>query len=291
MLPSGMKRAEAATEATDADSRSRVSPVSTAVDWLLAGLGVSNDSRSFTIHVTSVSSSPELSARVANAFADAYLSGQIEMKAKAARDASDWLRRRLDQMRGELETSEVAVQVFRREAGLLEVTKGSTMSGQQLSDLNAQLAVTRGERSRLGARLQIARDLASHGAPADAFPEIVAAPSVQALRQQLAAVKTKLDEQIDRGALRHPATIALQSQADSLNRLLAHELEGEMKRVVKNLDNEVLAARRRESNLVSSVRTVEGQYGGNSEDVVRLNPLQREAEANRTIYEKLPQPI
>lgn len=251
------------------------------IDWLLDGLQVSNDGRSFTIFVTFVSQSPELSALVANAFATAYLDGQIELKEAAARDASDWLRRRLEQMRSELEASEAAVIQFQRNAGLME-TKGGTLDAQQVSELNSQLVLARSERLRAEAQAKTVRQLAGNGSVDLSGLSDVASPTILALRSELAQVNAKLDTYRDRGAFRHPEAIALDSQAASLNRQLATEIQ----RALKGIEADAAAARRKEADLEGVLRAKEGQRGVTSQASVRLNQLQREADANRTIYEE-----
>jgi polysaccharide biosynthesis transport protein len=255
---------------------------STAINWLLGGVRASNDGRSFTIHLSFVSQSAELSARVANAFADGYLADQIELKVRATRDASAWLRGRLEEMRRELEASEAAVQRFRREADLLEVS-GATMAAQQLSELNSQLVSARTERLQLEARLQSVRQIAQNGRNADASSDILTSPTIQALRLELS--QANAEAQPFRGELgpRHPTTIALESRLTSLSRQLAFEIESAR----RSLENEVVAARNQEAELDAMLRATKGQYGEAGESFVSLNQLQRESEANRALYESL----
>ena len=250
------------------------------VDWLLGGLRASNDGRSFTILVTFVSHSAELSAKVANAFASAYLESQVDLKAGETRNANQWLHRRLSELRRELQASEAAVLRLRREAGLMEVG-GGTPAMQRLSGLNSQLVVARTDRSQAEARAQTAKELARTGGDAQTLADIMKSPNIKQMRDQLSVIEGALEEQYDRGAQRHPTTIALESKAASLSQ----QLRKEEQRAIQSLDNEVSAARKKESQLQAALQSMEGQYGESREDIVRLNQLQREAEANRTIYE------
>jgi polysaccharide biosynthesis transport protein len=259
-------------------------PVSqfTVVNWLLGGLGASNDGRSFTIRVSFVSQSAELSARVANAFAEAYLAEQVDLQVTGTQTATRWLSRRLAEMRRELEASEAAVQRFRREADLLEVS-GTTMAAEQLSHLNSQLISARKTRYQLEARLQSVSELAREGRNADPLSEILTSPTIQALRMEIAQLTAAAGPLQDDLGPRHPKRIALESQLASLHRQLAAEVE----HARRSLENELISARNEEAHLKALLRTDKGQFGEGGAAVVRLNQLQREAEANRALYESL----
>jgi polysaccharide biosynthesis transport protein len=190
-----------------------------AVDWLLGGLRVTNDGRSLTIGVSFQSQDPELAARIANSYAESYLDDQVEMKLRATRDASAWLSQRLADMRQKLEASEAAVQQFQHEAGLTE-TKGITIAGQQLIELNSQLIAARAERTQAESRMRMATELARTGRAVADLSDVIDSTAVQALRTQLYEVQTKLDEQRNhwRGPMQASSTTTLESQKASLTR-------------------------------------------------------------------------
>jgi capsular exopolysaccharide synthesis family protein len=253
-----------------------------AINWLLNGLQVSNDGRSYTIRVGFTSHSPELSTKVANAFAEGYLADQIELKVKATREATTWLSRRLEELRHELEASEEAVQQFRGEADLLEIG-GDTIAGQQLSQLNSQLIGARNKRLQLEARLQSVRQTAENDHDRGMVSDVLISPTVDALRMKLTqAIADAQLLQEDLGP-RHPLRLSVEAQVAVLKQQLGAEIE----RARRSLENEVIAARNEEAQLEALLRADKGRYGEGGEAVVRLNQLQREAEANRTLYESL----
>jgi uncharacterized protein involved in exopolysaccharide biosynthesis/Mrp family chromosome partitioning ATPase len=253
-----------------------------AVDWLLGGLRVTNDGRSLTIGVSFQAQDPELAARIANSFAQSYLDDQLEMKLQATHDASAWLSQRLVDMRQKLETSEAAVQQFQHDAGLIE-TAGTTITGQQLVELNSQLIVARSERAQAESRTRMATELARTGGGGADLSDVLGSTAVQTLRTQLYEVQTKLDEQRNhwRGALQASSTTTLEAQKASLTR----QINEEIARVVASLMNEARAAREKEAELEAALRAIESRFGESGVNVAHLNQLQREADANRTIYE------
>ncbi|MFC7397093.1 GumC family protein [Chelatococcus sp. GCM10030263] len=250
------------------------------IDRLLGGLRVSNDGRSFTIFIAYTSFDPVYAARVANAFAEAYLEQQTRLQAGATRQASEWLGKKLGDLRTAVEYSEAAVAAFRREAGLIEAN-GAPLKAQQLNALNAELAVARASRTGAEARLDTARMLAKQDGGAASFPEVLGSPVIQLLRKDKAELTRQLTALEDAGASKSVQIPAIRSQLASLDQQIAAETD----RVLVSLANEVEVARRKEEGIKASFDTLQADYADSSQAMIHLNQLEREAEANRTVYE------
>jgi len=248
------------------------------VDWLIAHLAASNDNRSLTIIVTFDSESPERAARIANAVAEGYLDDQVRLKAAAIRKAGAWLAEKLGEMRQEVAVADAAVADFRRSSGLIEA-KGATVTGQQLSELNSQLVLARTDRARAEGRLQMTR-MSSGGS----VPDVLAAPSIQQLRAQLSQAEVVLAEAESSSlASKHFNKVPeLEATVNSLKR----QIGSETARIVASVSGEVEAARAKEAGIAAAMQRLQAEYGSASTETVRLNQLEREAEADHTIYEK-----
>ena len=107
---------------------------------------------SWIIEITARSSSADLAARIANAVTDAYIRAQRERKVEATRDASEWLRTRLEALRDQSSAAESAVVEFKAKHNIIAFN-GKLMSEQQIAELNTQLAAVRAEASSAQARL------------------------------------------------------------------------------------------------------------------------------------------
>src|SRR5207245_8894588 len=68
-------------------------------------------------------------------------------------------------------------------------------------------------------------------------------------------------------------------------RVLRAQMKQEMNRLMTGLSAEVAAARQREAQLTRSFQEMESRLGDSAHSGVRLIQLQREADANRSIYE------
>jgi Mrp family chromosome partitioning ATPase/capsular polysaccharide biosynthesis protein len=237
-------------------------------------LKVSNDGRSLTILISFSSESPQTAARIANALAENYLDDQVRTKARETMRATDWLGEKLIKIRGDLEISEAAVDDFRRKFGLLEMTKGGTIPAERLHTLNQQLADARLERTRAETKLQTAQL-----SDPETLSETLASPGIQRRRLELDQINLKITELGDHGAFYKLSTLKAQAA------VVRAQMKEEMNRIIASLSSEVLAARKREAELTQSFGSMESQLGDASHSGVRLIQLQREADANRSIYE------
>jgi uncharacterized protein involved in exopolysaccharide biosynthesis/Mrp family chromosome partitioning ATPase len=243
------------------------------VDWLIGNLNVSNDGRSLTIVVSFTSENPERAAQIANAITQTYLDDQVLAKNRATMMASNWLGERVTKIREQLETSEAAVDEYRRKSGLLEV-KGATIPAARLADLNAQLGNARAERTRGELRLQAAQE-----SDLETLPDIVASPMIQRLRKDLGDINLSIAE-----IKVHSPSFNL-TDLERRAAMLRTAIKEETKRIIATLSSEVQLARKKEAELTQTFQEMETQLGDAAHSSVRLIQLEREAAANRSIYE------
>jgi Mrp family chromosome partitioning ATPase len=187
--------------------------------------------------------------------------------------ASDWLGERVTKIRQDLEKSEAAVDEFRRKSGLLPV-KGDTIPGQRLADLNTQLTAASAERKRAELRLQTARESGP-----ETLPDVFASPMIQSLRKDLTQINTQIAEN------QKYSTFYRLNALDAQAAVVRKQMSQEMNRILAGFVGEAQLARKKEAELTQAFQEMEGQLGDTAHSGVRLMQLQREADANRSIYE------
>ena len=244
-------------------------------DWIVANLKVSNDGRSLSIDVAFASGSPELAARIANALAETYLDDQVRTKSVSTVKARDWLHEQLIQMRHDLETSIAAVDDFWRQSGLNDA-KDETSPTQSLGQLSAQLVAARSDLARAEARLKIAREN-----DPGMLPDSLASPIIQQLRNELAQIDLRIAE------IRVRSTSFKVDELEARAAVLRRQMNQEMSRTLAALSGEVLAARKKEAELTQAIERMEKRAADAARSGFQLKQLQREADANRAMYESL----
>ena len=218
---------------------------------------------------------------MANTLAELYLVEQLEAKFEATKRATEWLNKRLTDLRAKMEASERAVEVYRNESGLVR-GKDSTLITQQISELNTQLILARTKRAEADARLKQVESLLRSPGGADSAAEVLSSLLIQKLREQEAEIQRKAAELAQEYGDKHPRMINARAEI----RDLQAKIEGEVKKIVQGLRNEVKVAAAREESLRSSLTELEQRGAALNEKGVELGTLQRDANANRALYEQ-----
>ncbi|GAB6041430.1 GumC family protein [Endothiovibrio diazotrophicus] len=250
------------------------------VNRFLGSLSVRPVSLSPVIQISYTSTNPALSASIANALAEAYVESQLEAKFDATRRATMWLNQRLEGLRQKVHDSENAAEQYRSQHGLA-TGKGSTLTDEKLSDLNARYIIAQSERAEAQARyLQVKRLLDKHGT-LETTSDVLQSPVIQRLVEQEALLNRKIAELSSRYGERHPTMIDARSEL--------HDLQGkirtEISKVASALKSELEVAQSRANALRQALDKTEVQSASEGSATVILRELEREAEANRLIYE------
>ena len=90
---------------------------------------------------------PDLAAQVANSIAEGYLVLQRASKQDQARSAGQWLSGKIDDLRKKVADADSRVEDFRTKAGLFMGTNNTTLSNQQMGEINTQLNNARAQKA------------------------------------------------------------------------------------------------------------------------------------------------
>ena len=249
------------------------------IDAVSRRLTVRRVGLTYSMAVGFTSDSPTKAARIANAFAERYLQSQLTAKFDANSQANAFLGARLEDLRRQVETADAAVSLYRIENGLLSA-QGATLTEQEISVYNQQLATARAQQAEQDARLRTARSQMAAGSNGDDVGEALTSPVVQNLRAQRAAISTRVADLSVRYGPLHPDMIrARQELAD-----IDAQIQAEIRRVVSNLDAQAQVAQQRAASVQTSLNAARGVLADNNAASVRLRELEGEAEAARAIY-------
>ena len=249
------------------------------VSAVLSNLGVGRKGLTYVIDVTFKSENPEKAALISNAFAQQYLTEQLDAKFDATSRVNNWLTERLNTLRSDLRESENAVEAYRTRTGLLSA-EGTSLTEQQISDINAQLIVQRSELSESTARLGSVRDQIARGASADSISEVLSSAVISDLRREQAQITGRMAELSTRYGSRHPEISKVVQELQDIDR----QLEREINRIVASLETEVEVDRQRVSALEVALSDMKNKLDGNNRSQIRLRELEREAQGSQNLY-------
>jgi succinoglycan biosynthesis transport protein ExoP len=236
--------------------------------------------KSRIINIDFLSEDPELAARVANAIADGYLVRQREAMQEQARSAGEWLSGEIDTMRKKVEDAEAKAEDFRSKTNLLIGTNNTTLSAQQLGELNAQLTVARGQKADAEAKAKMIREMLRSGQSIESS-DILNSELIRRLAEQRVTLRAQLAEQSATLLDGHPRIKELKAQIADLDT----QLRAEADTVARSLENDAKLAGSRVDTLTASLDQLKVQAATTNGQDVQLRALEREAKAQRDLLE------
>jgi polysaccharide biosynthesis transport protein len=236
--------------------------------------------KSRVIVVEFQSRDPDLAASVANSIADGYLVLQQGARRDQAKSASLWLLGEIENLRKRVGDAESRVEDFRSRSGLFVGTNNTTLSNQQLGELNTQLSNARALKSDAEAKARLIREMLQTGKPIEAS-EVLNSELMRRLSEQRVTLRAQLAEQSSTLLDGHPRIKELKAQLADLER----QIRDEASKISRSLDNDARIASGRVEDLSAGLDQLKRQASSTNGQDVELRALEREAKAQRDLLE------
>src|SRR5947209_8418422 len=223
---------------------------------------------------------PELATQVANSIAEGYLLLQQNARQKQARSATQWLSGEIDELRKKVAEAESRVEDFRSRSSLFVGTNNTTLSNQQMGELNTQLNNARALKSDAESKARLIRETLQSGNPIESS-EVLNSELIRRLSEQRIALRGQLAEQSSTLLHNHPRIKELKAQLADLDR----QLREEASKISRSLDSDARIAGGRVEGLSASLEQLKKQATSTNGQDVQLRALEREAKAQRDLLE------
>lgn len=223
---------------------------------------------------------PELAAKVANSIAEGYLVLQQAARQQQAKSASQWLLGEIDDLRKKVSEAEARVEDFRSQSSLFVGTNNTTLSNQQMGEINTQLNNARALKSDAETKARLIREMLQGGRQIEAS-EVLNSELIRRLSEQRATLRAQLAEQSSTLLDGHPRIKELKAQLGDLDR----QLRDEASKVSRSLENDARIAGGRVDGLTASLDQMKKQATSTNSQDVQLRAMEREAKAQRDLLE------
>ncbi len=251
-----------------------------ALNELKRRIKVKRDERTYVVEVDVTSRDPDKAVRIANATAQAYLAEQTQVRADAARQVSQSLSARLQELKAKVRNAAEMVEDYKERNHLL-AANGQLVTDQQLTDMNNQLSAARARTADAKARLEQVEQVQRSKDENGAFPAALQSPTITALRSQYAEIMRREAEQTASLGPLHPAVIDIRAQAERLRRMIDAEID----RAAIAARTEYESAKASEQILAANFAALKQTAVGDSAAMVGLRELEGDAQASRDIYQ------
>jgi polysaccharide biosynthesis transport protein len=251
-------------------------------------LRVTRLGHSYIQQISFTSLDSDKAAKIANAFANAYIEDQLQAKFDATHRASVWLEERIGELREQASNAYKAVQDFKSENSIIIGVDGKLASEIELDQLGIALAKARADTSQARAKLdRISRvleqrsDKESLTIPDPIVTDALSSPVITKLRQQFLDDQNKESEWSARYGSDHQAARNLRAEMAALQRAIWDEVS----RIAESYKSELQIAKSQEDSIDKRMIDVFQKSASTRQSQVRLRELETAATTYRGIYE------
>jgi len=223
---------------------------------------------------------PELAARVVNSIAEAYLVLQQGARQQQAKSAGQRLSGEIEELRKKVAEAESRVEDFRSRSMLFMGTNNTSLSNQQIGEIDTQLNNSRALKSDAESKAGMIKDMLQSGKPIEAS-EVLNSEMIRRLSEQRVTLRAQLAERSSALLDGHPGIKELRAQLADLDR----QLREEAGRASRSLENDARNAGERVEGLIASLDQLKKQASSNNGQDMQLRALEREARAQRDLLE------
>jgi capsular exopolysaccharide synthesis family protein len=255
---------------------------------LLTNLTIDPVRNSQLVRISFTSPDPQLSAKIAQSWAENFIAEQIERKMGESSFARSYLEKRLATLRNALEQTERQSVEFANRKGIVSIQSespdGKAVGGRLLAedtvaDLNKALNEAVSERIAAEAAYRA-------GSRADTSDSVVlTSPVLSPLRARRAELSADYQRLLTQFDPQYPAAQSLQRQIQELGNQIAIEERRIKGNLTQNLRASYTAALAREQGLRARMAAVQQDLTKTKRDNIEYNILRRDADQNRQLYD------
>lgn len=213
-LPASFKREFAKLKADVLPSRPAL------LAYLNDGLTVMPKRDSSVLTIAFSARDPELAAQLADAFAQAYIQTNLELRIEPAKQITAWYDQQLAELRENLIEKQNSLSAYQEEHNILASSDRLDLENAKLAELSSMLVAAQGERLASQSRSNQVTDTKSGALPS----QVMDNPQIQKLSSDLALAQARLVEQATLVGENHPQYRQTLGEVTGLKRQLQNAI-------------------------------------------------------------------
>lgn len=252
-----------------------------AADLVANGLSVKPSKESSVLEIAYKGADPRFAAALANAFAQAYIDTNLELRVEPARQTAVWFDKRAKSLRESLEKAQAKLSVYQRAKGFTAADERVDLEMARLSELSVQYSAAQAQAADAISRQRQLNEFLARGAGPEALPDVLANPLLQNLKAQLVATEARLQQVSSQLGANHPEVKRLDADIASQR----EKLRDEIKVVSEGIGNQGRLAQKREAELRNAVADQKARLMKMNEGRDELTVLMREVDSAQRAYD------
>ena len=221
---------------------------------------------------------PGFVATVANAFAQAYINVNLELKIEPARQYATWFENQTRLAREKLEKAQQTLSDYQQKTGIVATDERLDHETNKLNELSTQLTLIQTQTSDSSSKQK-------SGGNAATLTEVIQNPLINGLKSDIAHLEAKLQESNINLGKNHPQTQRTESELASLR----NRLSSETRQISNSIGTSYQVGKQKEKELLDALARQKNRVLELNKQRDSISVLQRDVEAAQRTYEGISQ--
>lgn len=250
-------------------------------DWLATllqkNLDVKPSRESNVININYTGADPDFAAAVANAFAQAYINVNLDLRVAPAREYAAFFEEQTKSARERMEVTQKALSDYQQANGITSTDERLDFETAKLNETSSQLTSVQGLTTDSSSKRQ--------SGSAATVAEVMQSPLINGLKADIARLESKLNESNVNLGKNHPQTISAEAELSALK----NQLAAETRKITASIETTYQVSKQREQQLRSAVAAQKTRVLELNRQRDELNVLRRDIESAQRAFEILSQ--
>lgn len=249
------------------------------IDWIANSLQKTLDAKpsreSNVINISFTLTDPDFSAAVANAFAQAYINVNLDLRLAPARQYATFFDEQTKTARGKLEKAQQALSDYQQKNGITSADDRLDYETAKLNETSSQLTGIQGQTTDSQSKRQNAK--------ADTVAEVMQSPLINGLKSDIARLDAKLTESNVNLGKNHPQTQRTEAELSTLRA----QLDAETRKITSSIETTYQVSKQREQQLQGALGAQKTRVLVLNKQRDELNVLRRDIESAQRTFESM----
>jgi len=217
---------------------------------------------------------PGFVTAVANAFAQAYIDVNLELKVEPARQYATWFEGQTKLMRDKLEKAQQALSDHQQQTGIIATDERLDHETAKLNDISTQITIVQAQTSDSSSKRKSASN-------SETLAEVMQSPFINSLKMDIARLEGKLQENSVNLGKNHPQTQRTESELASLRM----KLVSETRHITSSIGTSYQVGRQKEKELLEALEAQKKRVLELTKQHDEISVLKRDVEAAQRAFE------
>jgi succinoglycan biosynthesis transport protein ExoP len=250
-------------------------------DWIAStlqkNLDVKPSKDSNVININFTGSNPEFIAAAANAYAQAYIDVNLDLRLAPARQYAVFFEEQTKAARDKLETAQRALSDYQQKNGITSAEQQVDFETTKLNETSSQLTGVQGQTTDSQSKRQNTK--------ADTLAEVMQSPLINGLKTDIAKLEATLMQNNINLGKNHPQTLRSEAELATLKA----QLDTETRKITASIDTAYQVGKQREQQLQSALASQKARVLVLNKQRDELNVLRRDIESAQRTFEAVSQ--